>query len=116
MNKNVIIRAMTIDELLIQEEFWYPSRVEEIKRNDESGMVLIIFKNSQIEYSGELFDVPQVLVAFDTSSKVVTAMMLYGFDLQPVCDFVDEYHHFLHFRCYNYLKRFEAFPSTLTLF
>ena len=48
MNKNVIIRAMTIDELLIQEEFWYPSRVEEIKRNDESGKVLIIFKNSQI--------------------------------------------------------------------
>lgn len=106
---------MTIDELLIQEEFWYPSNVEEIKRNDETGKVLIRFNSPQLEYYGEIFNVPQVLVAFDSSSKVVTAMMLYGFDLQPVCNFVDEYHHFLHFRCYNYLKRFEAFPSTLIL-
>lgn len=106
---------MNIDELLIQEEFWYPSKVEEIKRNDETGKVLIRFKSSQLVYSGEIFNVPQVLVAFDPSSKVVTAMMLYGFDLQPVCDFVDKYHNFLHFRCYKYLKRFEAFPSTLTL-
>lgn len=107
---------MNIDELLIQEEFWYPSKVEEIKRNDETGKVLIRFNSSQLEYYEEIFNVPQVLVAFDPSSKVVTAMMLYGFDLQPVCDFIDKYHHFLHFRCYNYLKRFEVFPSTLTLF
>lgn len=70
---------MNIDELLIQEEFWYPSKVEEIKRNDETGKVLIRFKSSQLVYSGEIFNVPQVLVAFDPSSKVVTAMMLYGF-------------------------------------
>lgn len=106
---------MIVDELLIQKEFWYPSNVEEIKRNDETGKVLIRFKTSQLVYFGEVFDVPQVLVSFDPSSKVVTAMMLYGFDLQPVCDFIDEYHHFLHLRCYNYIKSFEAFPSTLTL-
>ena len=52
---------------------------------------MIRFNSSQLEYYEEIFNVPQVLVAFDPSSKVVTAMMLYGFDLQPVCDFIDKY-------------------------
>ena len=65
---------MNIDELLIQEEFWYPSKVEEIKRNDETGKVLIRFKSSQLVYSGEIFNVPQVLVASFKQS-------CYGYDV-----------------------------------
>ena len=88
---------MTIDNLLIQGSFTC-DKIESEKRNDAEGKALITF-NGYMEYK----------------SKEITAMKLYGFNLQSVCDYVDEHgciywNHIIH-----YMTDFDSFPQTLVL-
>lgn len=105
---------MTIDNLLIQESFTF-DRIESKKRNDAEGKALITF-NGYMEYDEDSdAKVYQMLILFDPKSKEITAMKLYGFNLQSVCDYVDEHgciywNHIIH-----YMTDFDSFPQTLVL-
>lgn len=103
----------TIDNLLIQYAFTQ-DRVESIKRNDEEGKVLINF-SEWLEWGDCDAKIPQILVLFDTQTKYVKAIKLYGFNLESVCDYVDQHGNFLWNDIIHYMKDFDFFPKTLTL-
>ena len=105
---------MTIDDLLIQESFTY-DRIESKKRNDAEGKALITFKG-YMEYDEDSdAKVYQMLILFDPRSKEITAIKVYGINLQSVCDYVDEHGCIYWNYIIHYMKDFDSFPQTLVL-
>ena len=105
---------MTIDNLLIQESFSY-DKVESVKRNDVEGKALVTFDGYMIWDEDSDAKVYQMLILFDTANKEVKAMKVYGFNLQSVCDHVDEYGFVYWNQIIHYMTDFDSFPQTLTL-
>ena len=103
----------TIDDLLIQYAFSY-DKVESIERNDQAGKVFVVF-SEWLEWHECDAKIPQILVLFDTQTKYVKAIKLYGFNLESVCVYVDQYGNFLWNDIIHYMTDFDSFPKTLTL-
>jgi len=108
------IMITTIDNLLIQDGFW-DNQVESKQRNDAEGKALIKFDGC-LEYSDCNANIMQVLVIFDPTTKYIKAFKLYGTNLQGVCDYLTDCHHFLWNEIAHYTTEFDYFPQTMTLF
>lgn len=105
---------MTIDNLLIQESFTY-DKVKSVKRNDVEGKALVTFDGFMVWDEDSDARVSQMLILYDPVNKEIKAMKVYGFNLQSVCDHVDEYGFVYWNQIIHYMTEFDSFPQTLLL-
>ena len=105
--------VVTIDDLLIQEGF-YDNQVESVKRNEAEGKVLIQFKE-WLEWGDCDVKIPQMLVLYDPRTRYIKAYKIYGFDLQGICDYIDQHGSFLWNNIIHYMTDFNYLPKTITL-
>lgn len=80
----------TIDNLLCNFDF---ANVES-KRDDIPGKILITFK-TPIQWWDEKARIFQFVALYDTNTRIVKALKIYGFDLKAAIDYANEYHYYL---------------------
>lgn len=100
---------MTIDELLIQFDF---RDIQDVKRDDNSGKAHIIF-NGTFTYWDEIAKISNVVILFDSTTKIIRGLRLYGFNLEAVVDWVEEHRNYLWCPVLHYLKDEQTMPRRI---
>ena len=103
---------MTIDALL--EQSLIKGSIHEIKRNDGQGRCLI-FINGEFKWEDCDASIRQMLINFNPQTLEIQTIVLYGWDMAAVCDYVDKKGHFMQHAIMHYMKDVNGYPETVTL-